>query len=209
VLFRARALFALVFLLISPLSGSAAPVLAARAWLLLDATSGIRLAAQEPTARHEPASLTKLMTAYVVYTAIGEKRIALDDTVKVSRAAFAAPGKAGRRMYIEPDRPVTVEELLKGLLVVSGNDAAVARRAHGRQRRGFCRPHAPAAQRLMINTRFANWLARRTRRTTRAPPTSRNCRTPARRFPRTRALCAARVHPQRRDATGCCGATPA
>ena len=66
------------------------------------------------------------MTAYVVYIALAEKRIALDDTVKVSRAAFTAPGKAGARMYIEPGRPVTVEELLKGLLIVSGNDAAVA-----------------------------------------------------------------------------------
>lgn len=158
VLSRACALAALVFLLVFPHFGQAAPVLAARAWLLLDATSGIRLAAQEPTARHEPASLTKLMTAYVVYTAIGEKRIALDDTVKVSRAAFAAPGKAGRRMYIEPGRAVTVEELLKGLLVVSGNDAAVALAEHtaGSVEAFVGRMNAEAQRLGMIDTRFAN-----------------------------------------------------
>jgi D-alanyl-D-alanine carboxypeptidase (penicillin-binding protein 5/6) len=157
-LFRACALAALVLLLITPLTGHAAPVLAARAWLLLDATSGARLATQAPTARLEPASLTKLMTAYIVYTAIGERRIALDDTVKVSRAAFTAPGKAGARMYIEPGRAVTVEELLKGMLVVSGNDAAVALAEHtaGSVEAFVGRMNAEAQRLGMTNTHFAN-----------------------------------------------------
>jgi D-alanyl-D-alanine carboxypeptidase (penicillin-binding protein 5/6) len=158
VLSRACALAALVFLLISPHLGHAAPVLAARAWLLIDATSGARLAAQGPAARLEPASLTKLMTAYVVYTALAEKRIALDDTVKVSRAAFTAPGKAGARMYIEPGRAVTVEELLKGMLVVSGNDAAVALAEHtaGSVEAFVGRMNAEAQRLGMTNTHFAN-----------------------------------------------------
>ncbi len=81
-----------------------APVLSARSWLLLDANSGATLASHEPARRLEPASLTKLMTAYVVFVALGEKRIALDDRVTVSSAAFAAPGRDGARMFIEPGR---------------------------------------------------------------------------------------------------------
>ena len=74
---------------------SQAPALSARAWLLLDAASSATLAAHEPTLRLEPASLSKLMTAYVVFIALSERRIALDDPVNVSRAAFSAPGRSG------------------------------------------------------------------------------------------------------------------
>ncbi len=116
------------------LSGAAAaappPALSARAWLLVDAASGATLAAHEPAQRLEPASLTKLMTAYVVFIGLAEGRITLSDTVKVSPAAFAAPGRDGARMYIEPGRPVTVRELLQGMLVASANDAAVALAEH-------------------------------------------------------------------------------
>ena len=80
--------------------------------------------------RLEPASLVELMTAYVTFLAISEKRIALDDTVTVSRAAFAAPGRDGARMFIEPGRPVTVQELLRGMIIVSADDAAVALAEH-------------------------------------------------------------------------------
>ncbi|MGZ8993638.1 MAG: serine hydrolase, partial [Burkholderiaceae bacterium] len=81
-------------------------MLAARAWVLVDATSGARLASFEPVTRLEPASLTKLMTAYVVFTALNENRIALTDAVTVSPVAFATPGKLGARMYLEPGRAV-------------------------------------------------------------------------------------------------------
>ncbi len=101
-----------------------APLLSARSWLLLDANSGTTLISHEPARRLEPASLTKLMTAYVVFIALGEKRIALDDRVTVSNAAFAAPGRDGARMFIESGSAVTVDELLRGMIVVSGNDAA-------------------------------------------------------------------------------------
>jgi D-alanyl-D-alanine carboxypeptidase (penicillin-binding protein 5/6) len=121
---------ALLLALFANIAFAQAPALSARSWLLIDVPSGATLAAHEPTQWLEPASLAKLMTAYVVFLAVAEKRIALDDRVNVSRAAFGAPGRAGARMYIEPGKPVTVEELLRGLIVVSGNDAAVALAEH-------------------------------------------------------------------------------
>jgi D-alanyl-D-alanine carboxypeptidase (penicillin-binding protein 5/6) len=136
----------------------AAPVLAARAWTLVDATSGVTLASSAAAQRTEPASLTKLMTAYVVFTAIGERRTQLDAAVTVSAAALAAPGRAGARMFIEPGRPVTVDELLRGLLVASGNDAAVALAEHtaGSTAVFVERMNAEARRLGMRDTRFAN-----------------------------------------------------
>ena len=135
-----------------------APTLAARAWLLLDATSGVRLSAHDATARLEPASLTKLMTAYVVFTAINEKRLASDDKVQISPAAFAAPGKAGARMYLEPGREVTVDELLQGMLTASATDAAVAlaEASAGSVSAFVGRMNAEARRLGMTNTHFAN-----------------------------------------------------
>ena len=135
-----------------------APALSARAWLLLDVASGVTLAAHEPTNRVEPASLAKLMTAYVVFIALAEKRIALDDPVVVSPAAFAAPGRAGSRMFIEPGRPVTVQELLRGLIVASGNDAAVALAEHtsGTQAAFVERMNDEARRLGLVDTRFTN-----------------------------------------------------
>jgi D-alanyl-D-alanine carboxypeptidase (penicillin-binding protein 5/6) len=152
-------LAALAFVLLA--AGAAAqpaPVLTARAWLLLDANSGVTLAAHEATQRLEPASLTKLMTAYVVFLALAEKRIALGDEVKVSAAAFAAPGRDGARMYIEPGRAVTVLELLRGMLIASANDAAVALAEHtsGSQTAFVERMNAEARRLGMVDTRFAN-----------------------------------------------------
>lgn len=144
------------------LSGAAAaappPALSARAWQLVDAASGATLAAHEPAQRLEPASLTKLMTAYVVFIALAEGRITLDDTVKVSPAAFTAPGRDGARMYIEPGRPVTVRELLQGMLVASANDAAVALAEHtsGSQAAFVERMNAEARRLGLADTRYAN-----------------------------------------------------
>jgi D-alanyl-D-alanine carboxypeptidase (penicillin-binding protein 5/6) len=132
--------------------------LSARAWLLVDAASGTTLAAHEPAQRLEPASLTKLMTAYVVFIALAEGRIMLDDAVKVSPAAFTAPGRDGARMYIEPGRPVTVRELLQGMLVASANDAAVALAEHtsGSQAAFVERMNAEARRLGLADTRYAN-----------------------------------------------------
>lgn len=133
-------------------------MLAARAWILVDANSGVRLAAYEPATRLEPASLTKLMTAYVVFTALNENRITLADAVSVSPAAFAAPGKLGSRMYLEPGRAVTVDQLLHGMLAVSANDAAVALAEHsaGSVDAFVERMNAEVRQLGMSNTHFAN-----------------------------------------------------
>lgn len=142
----------------SHVAAQPAPTLAARAWVLVDATSGVRLAAHEPAARLEPASLTKLMTAYVIFTALSENRVALTDTVTVSTAAFAAPGKLGARMYLEPGRAVTVDQLLRGMLTVSASDAAVAlaEASAGSIDAFVARMNAEAQRFGMGNTRFAN-----------------------------------------------------
>jgi D-alanyl-D-alanine carboxypeptidase (penicillin-binding protein 5/6) len=100
-----------------------APALAARAWLLLDVAAGQTLVAQNADERVEPASLTKLMTAHIVFTALKEKRLTLEQVVPVSERALRA---GGSRMFIDPKKPVTVGELIQGLIIQSGNDACIA-----------------------------------------------------------------------------------
>jgi len=102
-----------------------APTVAARSWLLLDATSGQVLAAQDPDMRVEPASLAKIMTAYLVFQAIQDKKLTLDQMVNVSTRAWKVAGDSSK-MFIDPATPVKVQDLLYGLIVQSGNDAAVA-----------------------------------------------------------------------------------
>src|SRR5262249_28774992 len=84
----------------------APPAIAAKSWLLYDFDSARTLAASKPLERVEPASLTKLMTAYVVFSAIRDKKIQLDQQVKVSERATRTEGS---RMFIEPGKPVTVD----------------------------------------------------------------------------------------------------
>ena len=103
----------------------APPPLTARAWLLLDATSGQVLGEHDADLRIEPASLTKIMTAYLVFQALQERRIALDQQVVVSARAWkVAPGSS--KMFLEPGKRVAIGDLLSGLLIQSGNDAAIA-----------------------------------------------------------------------------------
>ncbi|MDY7576623.1 D-alanyl-D-alanine carboxypeptidase family protein [Actimicrobium sp. CCI2.3] len=102
-----------------------APVVAAKSWILLDTTSGQVLASQDPAMRIEPASLTKIMTAYVSFKAITEKRLALDQMVNVSVRAWKVDPSSSK-MFIDPATPVSIDDLLHGLMVQSGNDAAVA-----------------------------------------------------------------------------------
>ncbi|MEO8039777.1 MAG: D-alanyl-D-alanine carboxypeptidase family protein [Betaproteobacteria bacterium] len=99
------------------------PALAAKAWVLLDWQTRQVLVSRNPDERVEPASLTKLMTAYLVFDALKQKRIALDQVIPVSEKAWKAEGS---RMFIEPRKPVTVDELIKGMVVQSGNDATIA-----------------------------------------------------------------------------------
>lgn len=99
------------------------PALAAKAWLLIDNGTGQTLAAQAPDTRIEPASLTKLMTAYLSFAAIKQGTLKLEQTVPVSERAWKIDGS---KMFIEPGKPVTVAELLRGMMVQSGNDACIA-----------------------------------------------------------------------------------
>ncbi len=103
------------------------PKLNASAFLLLDFASGRVLASQNPDAALDPASITKLMTAYAVFRAIKSGQVSLDDEVLVSEKAWRTPGS---RMFIEVGTRVTVEELLPGMIVQSGNDASVALAEH-------------------------------------------------------------------------------
>lgn len=102
-----------------------APTIAAKSYMLLDATSGQVLAAHDPDARVEPASLVKIMTAYLSFNAIKEKRLDLEQMIQVSEHAWRVD-KDSSKMFIEPRVPVSVNDLLHGLIVQSGNDAAVA-----------------------------------------------------------------------------------
>ncbi len=99
------------------------PALAASAWLLVDHDSGQVLAAHNPDLKVEPASLTKIMTAFVVYGALRDGRLKPDQVVPVSEAAWRAPGS---RMFIDPRQRVTVDDLISGMVIQSGNDAAIA-----------------------------------------------------------------------------------
>lgn len=101
----------------------AAPEVAARAYLLLDVTSGQVLASKNPDQSVEPASLTKLMSAYLVFDALKSGKISLTQTFGVSERAWKMPGS---RMFIDPKMQVPVEDLIKGMIVQSGNDATVA-----------------------------------------------------------------------------------
>jgi D-alanyl-D-alanine carboxypeptidase (penicillin-binding protein 5/6) len=100
-----------------------APEVAAKAYLLLDVTANQVLASKDPDAAVEPASLTKLMTAYLVFEALKSRKIDLKQTFPVSERAWKMPGS---RMFIDPKMQVPVEDLLKGLIVQSGNDATMA-----------------------------------------------------------------------------------
>jgi D-alanyl-D-alanine carboxypeptidase (penicillin-binding protein 5/6) len=134
-----------------------APQIAARSWTLLDATSGQIIASQDADMRIEPASLTKVMTAYVVFGALRDKKITLDQKVNVSVHAWKVDGSSSK-MFIDPATPVSINDLLYGLMVQSGNDAAVAlAEAVAGDEGTFAHLMNEQAQRMgMKNTKFAN-----------------------------------------------------
>lgn len=111
------------FATVGELSTVPAPTLTAKAWLALDVNSGQVIAAVGPDERVEPASLTKLMSAYLVFSAIEDKRLSLEQTVNISEKAWKTEGS---RMFVKPNTQVTVDDLLRGVIVQSGNDATVA-----------------------------------------------------------------------------------
>jgi D-alanyl-D-alanine carboxypeptidase (penicillin-binding protein 5/6) len=155
-------LYLLVVLLLTPFvvlaqgpTPVAPPRIAAKAYVLMDFNSRQFLVQQNSNQRIEPASLTKLMTAYVTFAALKQKTLKPDQVIPVSTRAWKSQGS---RMFIEPSRPVTVDELLRGMIVQSGNDACVAlAEAIAGTEEGFAQMMNREAQRLgMKNTNFVN-----------------------------------------------------
>jgi len=148
-----------VFLLLLPVLAFAdappPPPIAAKAWLLYDFSSAQTITGTNVHERVEPASLTKLMTAYLVFSALNQKMLALEQVVPVSERALKAPGS---RMFIDPKTPVRVEELLHGMITQSGNDACVAlAEAIAGSEDAFAQMMNREAQRLgMKDTNFTN-----------------------------------------------------
>ncbi len=130
---RSSLLITLLLLLASSLALAtpaivpAPPNLSAKAWLLIDHNSGRVLVEHNSHQRVEPASLTKLMTAYVVFYAMRNGTVNAEDKVRVSEKAWRMKGS---RMFIEVNTLVTVDELLRGMIIQSGNDASVALAEH-------------------------------------------------------------------------------
>ena len=131
------------------------PAVAAKAYLLVDVLSGQTLVAQNADEPREPASLTKLMTAYLVFRALKNRELLPSQMVTVSEKAWRAEGS---RMFIDPKKAVSVDELLRGEIVQSGNDAAIAlAEAVAGSEEAFVEHMNREAARLgMKNTRFVN-----------------------------------------------------
>jgi D-alanyl-D-alanine carboxypeptidase (penicillin-binding protein 5/6) len=154
-------LYTLIFLLLPSIAFAQQPAvpspppIAAKAYVLTDFNSGQQLVGQNPNQRIEPASLTKLMTAYLTFSALRQKTLKTDQVVPVSTRAWKSEGS---RMFIEPNKPVAVEELIKGMIVQSGNDACVAlAEAIAGTEEVFAQMMNREAQRLgMKNTHFMN-----------------------------------------------------
>ena len=131
------------------------PQVAASSYILMDAVSGEVLAEENADQRLPPASLTKMMTAYVVETELANGNISRGDLVTISERAWQMKGSL---MFIEVGEKVSVSDLLKGVIIVSGNDASVALAeyvAGGEE--SFARLMNATAERLgMVNTHFVN-----------------------------------------------------
>ncbi len=131
------------------------PEIGARGYVLLDHNSGRVLAAKNENKRLDPASITKLMTAYVVFRTLKSGQISLDDSVLISEKAWRT---AGSRMFIEVGTRVSVEDLLQGMIVQSGNDASVALAEYvGGNESIFAQMmNQYAAELGMLNTQYQN-----------------------------------------------------
>jgi serine-type D-Ala-D-Ala carboxypeptidase (penicillin-binding protein 5/6) len=160
-LLRTSLLLGQVFFSIAASSQTAVPAsipppsIAAKAYVLIDTLSGQTLVAVNAEEPREPASLTKLMTAYLVFRALKDKELTPSQMATVSEKAWRAEGS---RMFIDPKKAVSVDELLHGEIVQSGNDAAIALAevAAGSEPAFVERMNREAARLGMKNTRFVN-----------------------------------------------------
>jgi len=125
-----RKIFVLFLFLVASASAADLPIapdIGANSFLLVDFYSGSELAAKNPDKRIEPASITKLMTAYVIYTELDKGNITMKDKVLISKKAWKMEGS---RMFVEAGKKVPLNRMLHGLIIQSGNDAAVAIAEH-------------------------------------------------------------------------------
>lgn len=131
------------------------PELSANSFLLVDYQSGSELAAYNASLRVDPASITKLMTAYVLYRELAKGTIKLEDQVLINKSAW---GMDGSRMFIEVGKRVELEKLMRGLIVQSGNDAAIAIAEHvaGSESAYVERMNQVAAELGMKDTYYVN-----------------------------------------------------
>jgi serine-type D-Ala-D-Ala carboxypeptidase (penicillin-binding protein 5/6) len=171
---RVTALFALILLLVQPFAAlaqtpvptptpppaalppiPAAPAVAARAYILKDFNSGEVLVEREADAQMDPASITKLMTAYVVFSELRKGQLTLDDMVPISERAWRT---GGSRTFVQVGTRVRLEDLIRGMIIQSGNDASVALAEHvAGSEPAFAELMNEYARRLgMLNTNFRN-----------------------------------------------------
>jgi D-alanyl-D-alanine carboxypeptidase (penicillin-binding protein 5/6) len=131
------------------------PPIAARAFVLMDMQSGQTLAAAAENDRFEPASLTKLMTAYLTMEAVAAGRLEMERVVRVSENAAK---QGGARMFLAAGQAARISELLRGMIVLSGNDAAVAlaEAVAGSEPAFVARMNAQAQKMGLANTRYEN-----------------------------------------------------
>jgi len=158
-IFSFSTISALLFLFISTANAAvpipAPPQVAAKNYIVVDANSGRVLAEKEADVQVEPASITKLMTSYVIYKEFEAGRLSMDDMVTISEKAWRM---GGSRMYVEVDKQVSVHDLMKGLIIQSGNDATVALAEHiaGTERAFVDLMNQHAAELGMAGTNFVN-----------------------------------------------------
>ena len=139
----------------SPMPTPAPPIIGAKSYLIIDSKTGQELASLDPDTPLAPASLTKIMTTYVVFAALRQGQIHLEDEVTISERAWRMPGS---RMFIEVGNRVKIEDLLMGMIVQSGNDASVALAEHIAGTEGvFAQMMNQYAQQLgMLSSNFMN-----------------------------------------------------
>lgn len=139
----------------SPIFTPAAPSVAASSYFLMDFDSGRVLAEKDPDKRVAPASLTKIMTVYVVFRELKAGHLTLDEKVTISQNAWET---GGSKMFVEVNKQVSVEDLLQGVIIQSGNDASVALAEHvaGSEQTFATMMNEQAARLGMVNSHFEN-----------------------------------------------------
>jgi len=149
--------FVLALLFVLPLSAQvpSAPSLNASSYILIDFNSGRIITSLNPDTQLDPASITKLMTTYVVFHELKNQRLSLEEKVTVSEKAWKTPGS---RMFIEVGSTVSIDELLRGIIIQSGNDASVAIAEHvaGSEETFASLMNQYAKDLGMINTHYEN-----------------------------------------------------